>query len=96
MPGAAGRETEETMRDPALTEPLLRGWIWNVYPRHSSDGVVAAGVEDDADTARVMTQDVLRHQRDTSAFGVVVDLVTGRRLLCQRAGEGFTWRARDD
>lgn len=75
-----------------IADALLTGFIWNVYPRHSSDGIVAAGVEDDQETAKVMVQDVLRHQRDQAAFGALVDLTDGRRWTCRRSVDGFYWR----
>ncbi len=72
------------------------GFIWNVYARRSVDGTVAAGVEEHEDAARILVQDVLRHQDHLAAFGVVVDLATGARAGCHRAsGDGFTWRKLD-
>ena len=71
---------------------MLVGWIWNVYARSSWNGVVASGVAEHEDGARLNVQDVMRRQADLAGFGVVVDLASGVAVVCWRSGEGFAWR----
>jgi hypothetical protein len=67
------------------------GWIWTVYPVHSSDPMVAVGHSGNGDKAREQVEHSLLSAAH-SAFGVVIG-PRGEQELCRRNGDGgFAWR----
>lgn len=67
------------------------GWIWTVYPVHSSDPMVAVGHSGNKGKARAQVEQSLG-ESGNSAFGVVIG-PRGEQELCRRNGEGgYAWR----
>lgn len=68
----------------------MSGFTWTVYPRLSSEAMVATGVTDKPENARACIEMVLT-QADSSAWGVLVGH-HGTMEKCRRArGGGFLW-----
>ena len=74
-------------------EQLARqmGFIWDVYPRTSTDERVARGHSSRQENAMAMVEEALR-QEDAAAWGVVIT-PWGKTDICRRGrGDDFVWR----
>lgn len=66
------------------------GWIWTVYPSHSSDPMVAIGHSGTRAKARAQTEGQML-TRVNAAFGLIIG-PRGEQEVCRRTGDGgFRW-----
>lgn len=67
------------------------GWIWTVYPVHSSDPMVANGQAPNQERARARVEESMTEAAH-AAFGAVLG-PGGQHELCRRTTGGeFSWR----
>lgn len=69
-----------------------RGWAWDVYPRSSSNPMVATGQSSSQRGARVVVETVLA-EKDSAAWGLTIG-PAGETDVCRRGREDgtFVWR----